>query len=67
MTGALSNIHMAHTADTPSILLSTDAEKVSDQVDWTFRKVVIQYLNIGSELGLWLEELYSHIVILLFT
>ncbi|XP_063799964.1 msx2-interacting protein [Pseudophryne corroboree] len=46
-TKVLDLIHYASTCKSPSILLSTDAEKAFDRVDWDFLLGVLEHMGMG--------------------
>lgn len=52
-TRVLNIIHKAHISAISTILLSTDAWKAFDCVDWILMKVVMQHLKICSKFRLW--------------
>lgn len=58
---ALQLIHWVESQGTtsPCLLLSTDAEKVFDRVDWTYMKTVLTRLDLGPNMMAWISSLYS--------
>lgn len=49
--------YLVHVTNTPMLQLSTDDEKAFDQVDWSFMKVVLQQLALGTHLRYWIDEI----------
>lgn len=45
---ALAIIHMAHSRNIPLCLLSSDAEKAFDRVDWIFLKETLSHIGVGK-------------------
>lgn len=55
----LSAIHFAKQYQKPLVLISTDAEKAFDRVDWTFLRATIQHIGLKSGMQNWITSLYS--------
>lgn len=49
-TKVLNLIHVASTAHTPSVFLSTDAKKAFDRVNWAYMSVVLQHIDLGTNM-----------------
>lgn len=45
---------------TPGLLLSIDAEKVFDRVDWGFMMNTLEVMGIGPRMIQWIKVLYNH-------
>lgn len=55
----LNIISTAQKSPDPSMLLSLDAEKAFDRVDWTFLKHVLSEMNFDNSFIDWFEVLYA--------
>lgn len=55
----ISLISRARTSDIPMCLLSVDAEKAFDRVDWDFLRATLQHIGLGSVLMARIMALYS--------
>uniref|UniRef100_A0A8C5WLI0 Reverse transcriptase domain-containing protein n=1 Tax=Leptobrachium leishanense TaxID=445787 RepID=A0A8C5WLI0_9ANUR len=55
----LNVMHQALTSETPTLLLSTDAEKAFDRVSWPFLFTTLRAMNIPPGFLRWIEALYS--------
>lgn len=53
-------IHAARTSQRPLLLLSTDAEKAFDRVDWSFIQATLEHIGLRSSMLSWILSLYSH-------
>lgn len=45
---------------TPAVLMSIDAEKAFDRVDWGFMFETLRYLGVGERMMGWISSLYHH-------
>ena len=52
-------IHLSQTYKMPLVLVSTDAEKAFDRVDWKFLKAIIQHIGLREGMQRWITSLYS--------
>uniref|UniRef100_A0A803JEZ2 Reverse transcriptase domain-containing protein n=1 Tax=Xenopus tropicalis TaxID=8364 RepID=A0A803JEZ2_XENTR len=52
-------IHQCKKRSIPAMLLSTDAEKAFDRVDWTFLKSSLANINLGPKMQSWISTLYT--------
>lgn len=56
-TKVLNLIYVAQKRKIPLLLLSTDAEKAFDRVDWTF--LTLRFLGLGRRMMHWIQAIYS--------
>uniref|UniRef100_A0A8C5PB98 Reverse transcriptase domain-containing protein n=1 Tax=Leptobrachium leishanense TaxID=445787 RepID=A0A8C5PB98_9ANUR len=54
----LNVLHQAHHSETPTLLLSTDAEKAFDGVSWPFLFSTLRAMNLPAEFIRWIVALY---------
>uniref|UniRef100_A0A8C5QFF1 Reverse transcriptase domain-containing protein n=1 Tax=Leptobrachium leishanense TaxID=445787 RepID=A0A8C5QFF1_9ANUR len=59
-TRALDAISVARISDTPLLLLSTDAEKAFDKVDWQYLFGTLEEMGVGRGFLAWLQALYCN-------
>lgn len=59
MVRALDVIHFARSKASPLLLLSTDAEKVFDRVNWDFLRAVLDRVGLGPQMKTCVGALYS--------
>lgn len=52
-------IHIAQNRKTPLVLLGIDAEKVFDQLNWTFMEEIVKLWNWREKLISWVKEISS--------
>ncbi|XP_040178291.1 uncharacterized protein LOC120910599, partial [Rana temporaria] len=52
-------IHLSQVSKKTLVLVSTDAEKAFDRVDWKFLKAIIKYIGLGEGMQRWVMSLYS--------
>lgn len=59
---ALQLIHWAraHNNSSSYLILSTDAEKAFDRVDWDFVRAVLMRLGLGPSMLRWISALFTH-------
>lgn len=57
---AINVIHSALSKNDQSFILSTDAEKAFDRVDWTFIRLTLETIGLGPHMRSWTETLYSN-------
>lgn len=55
----LSLIHHTHVSSVPNLLLSVDAEKSFDRVNWDFITLTMKHIGLGPRMEVWLDSLYS--------
>lgn len=53
-------IHTARTSKRALLLLSTDAEKAFDCVDWSFIRATLEHIGLQTSMLRWILPLYSH-------
>lgn len=58
-TKALNLIYATQKHKIPLLLLSTDAEKAFDRVDWTFLTETLCFLGLGWRMMHWIQAIYS--------
>uniref|UniRef100_A0A803KCV2 Reverse transcriptase domain-containing protein n=1 Tax=Xenopus tropicalis TaxID=8364 RepID=A0A803KCV2_XENTR len=52
-------MHHCKRQSIPAMLLSTDAEKAFDRVDWVFLKSTLAAINLGPRMQAWISTLYT--------
>lgn len=52
-------IHTAHIRKIPMLLLSTDAEKAFDRVNWVFLMETVKHNGLGQLMMNWIQAIYS--------
>lgn len=55
---ALNIIHTIESKAIPAILLSHDAEKPFDRVDWMFMHMVLEHIGVGPHMRFWIKVLH---------
>ena len=55
----LSTIYLSQLYQNPLVLVSTDAEKAFDRVDWGFLRAILQHIGLGEGMQNWITSLYS--------
>lgn len=53
-------IHAAKSSNQPLLLLSTDAEKAFNWVNWSFMQAALEYVGLQSSMLSWIMSLYSN-------
>lgn len=56
---AVDIIHTARSSGLPVLLLSTEAEKAFEQVDWRFLAATLEQIGLGPHMRAWIGALYS--------
>lgn len=56
----LNVIHLAKSQSKPLFLLSLDAEKAFDRVNWIFLKETLRYVGLGKFMQQWIGSLYTN-------
>lgn len=56
---AIDPTHHAGAFNMRILLLSLDAEKAFDRVDWQFLRSMVKYVGMGPSMVSWIEALYS--------
>lgn len=59
-TKVLNLLHVAPSTRTPSVFLSTDAEKAFDRVNWNFMLSVLRHIGMGDTMINWIAKIYSN-------
>lgn len=57
----LSAIHFSQIHQKPLVLVSADAEKAFDRVDWTYLKAMLQHIGMRKGMQNWITSLYSYL------
>ena len=59
MRRLLSVLHSNHSSDTPEVLLSLDAEKAFDRIEWPYLFEVLSRFGFGPTFLTWMNLIYS--------
>lgn len=51
-------IHAARSSDRPLLLLSTDAERAFDRVNWSFMRATLEHIGLRSSRQSWILSFY---------